>query len=71
MCKQAYECACFFNKGLNTVKEHLFSGDIDCINLCRPKLRLFPNNKSWVTPDLKALLNKKMGAFISGNNEGL
>lgn len=50
-------------KGLNTVKEQLFSRDIGRIHFCHPKLQLFPN-KPCVTPDLKARLIKKKRVFI-------
>lgn len=33
------------------------------ILLFPPKLRCFPNNKPWVTSDVKALLNRKKRAF--------
>ncbi|KAK2919533.1 hypothetical protein Q8A73_003904 [Channa argus] len=33
------------------------------------RVRCFSNNKSWVTPELKALLNKNKRTFISGNRE--
>ncbi|TWW54042.1 hypothetical protein D4764_0214270, partial [Takifugu flavidus] len=35
------------------------------------KVRCFPNNKPWVTPDLKALLNEKKRVFRSGDKEEL
>ena len=31
----------------------------------------FPNNKPWITNDLKALLNKKKRVFRSGDREEL
>ncbi|TWW53955.1 hypothetical protein D4764_0170340 [Takifugu flavidus] len=31
------------------------------------KVRCYPNNKPWVTSDLKALLNKKKRAFTAGD----
>ena len=34
-------------------------------------VRCFPNNKTWITNDLKALLNKKKWAFRSGDREEL
>ena len=34
-------------------------------------VRCFPNNKPWITNDLKALLNKKKRAFRSGDREEL
>ena len=34
-------------------------------------VRCFPNNKPWITNDLKALLNKKKSAFSSGDREEL
>ena len=32
---------------------------------------MFPNNKPWVTPQLKVLLNKKQSAFKVGNSAEL
>ncbi|KAL0158830.1 hypothetical protein M9458_046906, partial [Cirrhinus mrigala] len=49
----------------------------DYINFCVentvPSRRVwcFPNNKPWVTSDLKALLNEKKRAFLSGDKEEL
>ncbi|TWW76585.1 hypothetical protein D4764_13G0012470 [Takifugu flavidus] len=49
----------------------------DYINFCventvhTRKVRCFPNNKPWVTPDLKALLNEKKRVFRSGDKEEL
>ncbi|KAK0135139.1 putative RNA-directed DNA polymerase from transposon X-element [Merluccius polli] len=34
-------------------------------------VRCFPNNKPWITSDLKALLNKKKRAFRTGDREEL
>ncbi|KAK0135417.1 RNA-directed DNA polymerase from mobile element jockey [Merluccius polli] len=34
-------------------------------------MRCFPNNKPWITSDLKALLNKKKRAFRTGDREEL
>ncbi|KAM4546729.1 uncharacterized protein V3H82_020458 [Fundulus diaphanus] len=33
------------------------------------RLRCFPNNPRWVTPELKVLLNQKKRAFYSGDRE--
>lgn len=35
------------------------------------RVRCFPNNKPWVTPKLKALLNEKKRVFRSGDMEQL
>ncbi|TWW61172.1 putative RNA-directed DNA polymerase from transposon BS [Takifugu flavidus] len=49
----------------------------DYINFCvenivpTRKVRCFLNNKPWVTPDLKALLNEKKRVFRSGDKEEL
>ncbi|TWW56168.1 hypothetical protein D4764_08G0001550 [Takifugu flavidus] len=49
----------------------------DYINFCventvaTRKVWCFPNNKPWVTPDLKALLNEKKRVFKSGDKEEL
>ena len=29
--------------------------------------RLFPNNKSWITKELKGILNEKKHAFLNGD----
>ena len=34
-------------------------------------VRCYPNNKPWVTTDIKAILNQKKRAFRSGNREEL
>ena len=31
----------------------------------------YPNNKPWVTKDIKVILNEKKNAFRAGNREGL
>lgn len=42
----------------------------DHIRFCEDtKMPAFPNNKPWVTSDLKALLNKKERTFRSGTRE--
>ena len=38
----------------------------DCI-ITSKSVRIFPNNKPWVTKDLKTYLNKKKYAFTRGN----
>ncbi|XP_073674252.1 uncharacterized protein [Garra rufa] len=49
----------------------------DYINFCventvpSRSVQCFPNNKPWVTPELKALLNEKKRAFLSGDREEL
>ncbi|TWW56010.1 hypothetical protein D4764_09G0010600 [Takifugu flavidus] len=49
----------------------------DYINFCVEntvptcKVRCFPNNKPWATPELKALLNEKKRVFKSGDKEEL
>lgn len=44
---------------------------IFCIDIIVPlkSIRCFPNNNSWVTKDIKALLNEKKEAFRSGDRE--
>lgn len=50
---------------------------MDYINFCventvpTKRVRCFSNNKPWVTPELKALLNEKKRAFKSGDKEEL
>ena len=34
-------------------------------------VRWYPNNKPWVTKDIKAILNQKKRAFRGGNREEL
>ena len=56
-------------------------GMVDCttdyINFCRDNVlpartvRCYPNNKPWITSDIKALLNKKKEAFRDGDREKL
>ncbi len=62
---------------------HSFGEDIDglcdfltdyihfCQDIVAPtkKVRCFPNNKPWITKDLKAHLNEKKRAFREGNRE--
>lgn len=49
----------------------------DYINSCventvpSERVLFFPNNKPWVTPDLKALLNRKKRPFFSEDKEEL
>ena len=49
----------------------------DYINFCvdgivpARTVRCYPNNKPWVTKDIKAILNKKKRAFRGGNREEL
>ncbi|TWW74048.1 hypothetical protein D4764_14G0000490 [Takifugu flavidus] len=56
---------------------HLTTCIMDYINFCventvpTRKVRCFPNNKPWVTPDLKAPLNEKKRVFRSGDKEEL
>lgn len=33
------------------------------------KVYCFPNNKTWISKDIKALLNKKRRAFMAGDRE--
>ncbi len=42
-----------------------------CVDTTIPttEVRCFPNNKPWITRDLKALLNKKKRAFKWGDKE--
>ncbi|KAJ4920918.1 hypothetical protein JOQ06_000173 [Pogonophryne albipinna] len=57
------------------------NGLTDCItdymNFCEEHIvptrtvQCFPNNKPWITPDIKALLKDKKRAFRSGNREEL
>lgn len=39
--------------------------------LCRTRKYCFPNNKPWVTPELKTLLTEKNRVFRSGDKEEL
>lgn len=39
-------------------------------NIIRTKtVRIYPNNKLWVTSDLKNCINQKKLAFVNGNTE--
>lgn len=57
--------------------DRMISCSMDYINLCVDnivpirKIQCFLNNKPWVTPDLKALLNEKKRVFRSGDKEEL
>lgn len=41
------------------------------INFCGDSrmVKCYPNNKPWVTKDIKAILNEKKRAFRDGNSE--
>ena len=39
----------------------------DYLRFCNIKVRLFPNNKPWITKDLKTYLNKQKYAFVRGD----
>lgn len=45
----------------------------DYINFCVDcrTVKCYPNNKPWVTKDIKAILNEKKRAFRDGNSETL
>ena len=55
------------NRRVNTIT--------DCINFCRDTVipvrtvRCYPNNKPWITSDIKDLLNQKKRAFQNGDGE--
>ena len=56
---------------LNLVTDSVSSYDTFCTNTVIPskQVRLYPNNKPWVTKDLKICLNKKKLAFLSGDRQ--
>ena len=39
---------------------------------CLPKqIKIYPNNKPWITREVKSIINKKRGIFGHGNKDGL
>lgn len=54
---------------------HLTHCITDCLRFCEDnvvptkKIKCFPNNKPWITKEIKTLLNRKNMAFMSGDRE--
>ena len=44
-----------------------------CVDLTIPtkKIKVFPNNKPWITKQVKDVISKKKGLFRKGDREGL
>ena len=79
--RDCFECT-DWNVLLGTDENSMdIDSQVDCfteyINFCRDTViptktvRCFPNNKPWITSDIKAILNQKKKAFRDGDKEQL
>lgn len=61
----------FFDDDLGSISDKVTCYINYCVESVIPhkQMKIFPNNKLWVTREVKAAINRKKAAFLSGDRD--